>query len=51
MSLEILRDCAVLHRSITFFPMKDNLIQIAGMLSVSSVLLGSLNLAVNVLIT
>ena len=33
-----------------FFPMKGNLIQIAGMFSVSLVLLGSLGLAVNVLI-
>ena len=49
MSLEILR---VLLRTTLqpFFPMKGNLIQIAGMFSVSLVLLGSLGFAVKVLI-
>ena len=34
----------------TFFPMKGNLIQIAGMFSLSTVLPGSLGLAVNIFI-
>ena len=49
MSLEILR-VQFRTRLRPFFPMKSNLIQIAGMFSVSLVLLGSFGLAVNVLI-
>ena len=41
---------AASHDTTTFFPMKGNLIQIAGMFSVSLVLLGSLGFAVKVLI-
>ena len=49
MSLEILR-VQFRTRLQSFFPMKGNLIQIAGMFSASLVLLGSLGLVVNVLI-
>ena len=42
--------CAVSHETITFLSNEGQLNQIAGMFSLSSVLPGSLGLAVNVLI-